>query len=316
MVLGFVFPGQGSQKIGMLADVARQHETLLETFDQASGQLGYDLWELSQYGTQEEITRTEITQPLLLTASVAVWRLWCSLGTVKPAAVAGHSLGEWSALVCAGAVDLNEAVKLVRKRGQYMQTAVPVGRGAMSAIMGLDDDKIAEVCASTSGDQVVAAVNFNAPGQVVIAGDKDAVGRAGTACKDVGAKRVLPLPVSAPFHTSLMQPAADKLAKDISGIEFRAPKIPVIHNVSVDSEQNPDAIKQLMIQQITAPVPWVATVQKLGSMGIDTLLECGPGRVLSGLNRRIKKGLASLGTDTPDALNSAVAHAQHRRHSI
>lgn len=304
--LGFVFPGQGSQKIGMLADIAKEHESLLETFDQASEQLGYDLWDLSQYGSQDEITQTEVTQPLLLAASVAVWRLWCSLDGVMPFAIAGHSLGEWSALVCADVVDLNDAVKLVRKRGQYMQTAVPVGQGAMSAIIGLDDDKIEEACAIASEGQVVAAVNFNAPGQVVIAGERDAVNRASVACKDAGAKRVLPLPVSAPFHTSLMQLAADNLAEDIANIEFREPKIKIIHNVTVDSEQGPDAIKRLMIDQITAPVPWVATIQKLSSLGIDTILECGPGRVLSGLNRRIERDLNSLNTDTVDALNNSI----------
>jgi len=308
--IGFVFPGQGSQKIGMLADIAKQHEFLLETFDQASEQLGYDLWDLSQYGTEEEISQTEITQPLLLTASVAVWRLWKHLGGPMPSAVAGHSLGEWSALVCADVVDLNDAVQLVRKRGQYMQTAVPVGKGAMSAIIGLDDDKIIEACASSASSGVVSAVNFNAPGQVVIAGEKEAVGRASIACKEAGAKRALPLPVSAPFHTSLMQLAADNLADDIKEIEFRAPKLRILHNVTIDSEQDPSAIKDLMIQQITAPVPWVATVQKLSALGATTLLECGPGRVLSGLNRRIQRDLISLNTDTLEAFDNALESAQ------
>lgn len=304
--LGFVFPGQGSQKIGMLSDIAKQHEELLETFDQASEQLGYDLWDLSQYGSEDEISQTEITQPLLLTASVAVWRLWNSLGGVMPSAVAGHSLGEWSALVCADVLDLNDAVKLVRKRGQYMQTAVPAGKGAMSAIIGLDDEKIVQACVSAAEGQVVSAVNFNAPGQVVIAGEKEAVERANLACKDAGAKRALPLPVSAPFHTSLMQHAADHLADDIAEVEFRAPKLEIIHNVGLDAEQDPQAIKQRMIEQITAPVPWVATVEKLHAMGMTTLLECGPGRVLSGLNRRIVRSLASQNTDTLDALNAAL----------
>ena len=308
--LGFVFPGQGSQKIGMLSDIAKQHEHLLEAFDQASEELGYDLWGLSQYGTEEQISRTEVTQPLLLTASVAVWRLLRKLDGPMPAAVAGHSLGEWSALVCADVIDLNDAVRLVRKRGQYMQTAVPVGKGAMSAIIGLDDDKIAQVCADSAHGQVVSAVNFNAPGQVVIAGDKEAVERATDACQEAGAKRALPLPVSAPFHTSLMQPAADGLAEDIAQVEFRAPQIPIIHNVTLDSEQDPQAIRTLMIEQITAPVPWVGTVQKLASMGITALLECGAGRVLSGLNRRIDRSLSSLNTDSIDALTQAVESVQ------
>ena len=305
--LAFVFPGQGSQKIGMLADIAKQHESLLETFDGASEQLGYDLWDLAQYGSQEEISRTEITQPLLLTASVAIWRLWQSLDGAMPAAMAGHSLGEWSALVCAGVVDFPDALNLVQKRAKYMQTAVPAGQGGMTAIVGLEDEKIRDACNSVSNGAVVTPVNFNAPGQVVIAGEAEAVARAGEACKDAGAKRALPLPVSGPFHTSLMQPAADKLAKDMEDVDFNSPQIPVIHNVTVSAETDPAVIKQLMIRQITGPVPWVSTVEKLAEMGIQTLVECGPGRVLSGLNRRILRDLDNQATDTLDTLQAAVS---------
>lgn len=305
--IAFVFPGQGSQKIGMLADIVGQHETLLETFDRASEQLGYDLWDLSQYGSQEEISQTEITQPLLLTASVALWRLWQSLGGTTPAAMAGHSLGEWSALVCAGVVEFPDALGLVHKRAKYMQSAVPAGEGAMTAIVGLDDNRIREACESVANGSVVTPVNFNAPGQVVIAGESEAVARAGEACREAGAKRALSLPVSGPFHTSLMQPAADKLAADMAGIEFRAPKIPVIHNVTVATENDPATIKELMIRQITGPVPWVSTVEKLAEMSVKTLVECGPGRVLSGLNRRILPDLHSQATDTLETLNAALS---------
>lgn len=303
----FVFPGQGSQKIGMLADIARQHETLLETFDRASEQLGYDLWDLSQYGSQEEISQTEITQPLLLTASVALWRLWQSLGGSTPDAMAGHSLGEWSALVCADVVEFSEALGLVHKRAKYMQSAVPAGEGAMTAIVGLDDNRIQEACDSAANGAVVTPVNFNAPGQVVIAGEADAVARAGEACKKAGAKRALSLPVSGPFHTSLMQPAADKLAADMAGIEFSAPKIPIIHNVTVATENDPATIKELMIRQITGPVPWVSTIEKLAEMGVKTLVECGPGRVLSGLNRRISTDLNTQATDTLETFSAALS---------
>ncbi len=304
--IAFVFPGQGSQKVGMLADIAKQHETLLETFDRASEQLGYDLWDLSQYGSQEEISRTEITQPLLLTASVALWRLWQDLEGATPTAMAGHSLGEWSALVCADVVDFPDALGLVQKRAKYMQSAVPPGEGAMTAIVGLEDDKIWEACDSVSNGSVVTPVNFNAPGQVVIAGEAEAVARAGEACKEAGAKRALPLPVSGPFHTSLMQPAAEMLARDIASVEFSSPKIPIIHNVTLSSEQDPATIKELMIRQITGPVPWVSTIEKLAEMGVQTLVECGPGRVLSGLNRRISRDLDNQATDTLDTLQAAV----------
>ena len=229
--LAFVFPGQGSQKIGMLSELAEFTFIVEDTFSQASEVLGYDLWKMSQEGSQEQINLTECTQPLLLASSVAVWRVWMDKNGAMPAVLAGHSLGEWSALVCAGAVKFEDAVGIVRSRGALMQDAVPVGIGAMAAIIGLDDESICQSCADARGDEVVDAVNFNAPGQVVIAGSADAVGRAIELCKAAGAKRALPLPVSAPFHTSLMAPAAERLTEQVRSVTFSAPEIPVIHNV-------------------------------------------------------------------------------------
>ena len=304
--LAFIFPGQGSQRPGMLADLAQRYPEVGETFAEASEVLGYDLWDLSQSGGQEELNLTERTQPLMLTASVAVWRIWCRLDGARPALFAGHSLGEWSALVCSGSVALADAVGLVRNRGAYMQEAVPAGTGAMAAIIGLDDDAIAEACRQASQQQVVSAVNYNAPGQVVIAGNAEAVARAVEACKQAGAKRAMPLPVSAPFHTSLMKPAADRLAPEIMQTTFKAPGIPIIHNVTLASETQPEAIQKLLIEQIYRPVPWVKTIETLSSHGIDTLVECGAGKVLSGLTKRIDKALTSVATEDSDNLAAAL----------
>lgn len=304
--LAFVFPGQGSQKVGMLAELAAAYPMVQETFSEASQVLGYDLWDLVQTGPQEHITLTERTQPLLLTASVAVWRVWEQQGGASPAVLAGHSLGEWSALVCADVVDFSAAVKLVQQRGKFMQEAVPAGQGAMAAIIGLDDAQIIAACESSAQGEVVAPVNFNSPGQVVIAGSAAAVDRAMAACKAAGAKRALLLPVSAPFHTALMKPAAEQLAPQIQAADFRSPRIPVIHNVSADNEADPEQIKNLMVEQIYHPVRWVECVQGLSGRGADTILECGPGKVLSGLNKRIDKGLAALAVETPDELQAAL----------
>ncbi|MGV6808061.1 MAG: ACP S-malonyltransferase [bacterium] len=304
--LAFVFPGQGSQKIGMMADLAENYPQVQATFAESSEVLGYDLWDLCQNGTAEDITLTERTQPLLLTASVATWRIWNDLGGAKPGLFAGHSLGEWSALVASGVVSLADAVGLVRNRGAYMQEAVPAGTGAMAAIIGLDDDVIESACQGAAGDQVVSAVNYNAPGQVVIAGNKEAVDRAIEACKEAGAKRAMPLPVSAPFHTSLMKPAADKLAAEIKATAFNSPDILIVHNVSAQTESDPEAIKDLMIEQIYRPVPWVACVNYLAAQGIQTLVECGTGKVLSGLTKRINRELSSLATEDQAALANAL----------
>ncbi len=305
--LAFVFPGQGSQKIGMLSELAEQYGIVTDTFAEASEVLGYDLWDLVQSGSQEDITLTERTQPLLLTASVAVWRVWQQEGGAQPVLMAGHSLGEWSALVCAGVVDFKDAVRLVRNRGSYMQEAVPAGEGAMAAIIGLDDDVVKSICADACQGEEVAAVNFNSPGQVVIAGNATAVDRAINGCKEAGAKRALPLPVSAPFHTNLMQPAADRLASEIMATEFSASETLVVHNVNAQTESDPERIKQLMIEQICSPVLWVDCVKTLTDSGIDTVVECGAGKVLSGLCKRIERSLNAYASEDPISLEKALS---------
>jgi [acyl-carrier-protein] S-malonyltransferase len=305
--LAFVFPGQGSQKIGMLADLAAQYPIVTQTFAEASQVLGYDLWDLVQNGAQDDINLTERTQPLLLAASVAVWRVWTEKNGVQPALVSGHSLGEWSALVCAGVVAFADAVKLVQQRGKFMQEAVPAGQGAMAAIIGLDDALIIEACKNAEQGDVVSAVNFNSPGQVVIAGSAPAVERASALCKEAGAKRALPLPVSAPFHTSLMRPAADRLAEQINATEFKAPQIPVVHNVTAQTEADPQKIKTLMIEQIYSAVRWVECVNAMAAAGITTTVECGPGKVLSGLNKRINAELTTLSLEKPEEIDSVLA---------
>ncbi|MDR7089204.1 ACP S-malonyltransferase [Cellvibrio fibrivorans] len=304
--LAFVFPGQGSQKIGMLAELAAEFSIVEKTFSEASSVLGYDLWTLVQTGAQDEINLTERTQPLLLTASVAVWRAWQEKNGSQPALMAGHSLGEWSALVCAGVVEFKDAVKLVQQRGKFMQEAVPAGQGAMAAIIGLDDALILEACKKAEQGEVVAAVNFNSPGQVVIAGSASAVERASALCKEAGAKRALPLPVSAPFHTELMRPAAERLAEQIIATVFSVPKTPVVHNVTAETEVNPEKIKALMIEQIYSPVRWVECVNAMSEKGITATLECGPGKVLSGLNKRIKAELITTSVEKPEELQAAL----------
>jgi [acyl-carrier-protein] S-malonyltransferase len=305
--IAFIFPGQGSQKIGMLADLANEYSIVTDTFAEASQVLGYDVWHLVQNGIQEDINLTERTQPLLLAASVAVWRVWQEKKGSQPAFMAGHSLGEWSALVCAGVVAFKDAVKLVQQRGKFMQEAVPAGEGAMAAIIGLDDVLIIEACKKAEEGEVVAAVNFNSPGQVVIAGGVAAVERASALCKAAGAKRALILPVSAPFHTSLMRPAADRLAVQIAATEFKAPNIPVIHNVTAQTENNPEKIKAIIIEQIYSAVRWVDCVNSMSQYGIVTTIECGPGKILSGLNKRINGELTTLSLEKPEEIASVLA---------
>ncbi len=308
--LAFVFPGQGSQKIGMLNDLASEYSIVKKTFAEASQILDYDLWDLVQCGTQEDINLTERTQPLLLTASVAVWRVWQEKNGPQPAFMAGHSLGEWSALVCAGIVSFTDAVKLVQQRGKFMQEAVPAGQGAMAAIIGLDDALIIDACKKAEQGEVVAAVNFNSPGQVVIAGTAAAVERASLLCKEAGAKRALPLPVSAPFHTSLMRPAADRLAEQIAATTFNTPVIPVVHNVTAKIEMNPEKIKTLMIEQIYNAVRWVDCVNTLSQNNITITVECGPGKILSGLNKRINSALTPLSIEKPEEIINVLACVQ------
>jgi len=299
--LAFVFPGQGSQTVAMLNDFS-DNELVQHTFKEASDALGYDLWQLVAIGPAEKLNQTNFTQPALLTASVALWRLWLSESDVKPSVLAGHSLGEYSALVCAGVLSLTDAVKLVEKRGEYMQACVPAGVGAMAAVIGLDDQAIINACEQAQSDDVVAAVNFNSPGQVVIAGHKEAVARAGELCKAAGAKRVLPLPVSVPSHCALMKEAADKLAIDLENITVNTPEIGVVNNVDVTVENSADAIKTALIKQLYSPVRWSETITQLGEQGITKMVEVGPGKVLQGLAKRINKSISCVSLNTNETL--------------
>lgn len=303
----FVFPGQGSQRVGMLSAAYDQSRPVRDTFAEASAALGYDVWELVRRGDQDALNLTENTQPVLLTASVALWRAWLDAGGTEPQIMAGHSLGEFSALVCAGSLAFGDAVALVRQRGAFMQTAVPVGAGAMAAIIGLDDASINRICTQVSGtgSGVVAAVNFNSPGQVVVAGHKDAVTLALDEFKVAGAKRAIGLPVSAPFHTELMRPAGEELAAAIAGVDIGTPRIPVVHNVDARTESNPEKIRALLVEQIYSPVLWTRCMQTIIDTGVDTVVECGPGKVLSGLARRIDKNLHLHTLEEPDAMQAA-----------
>ena len=291
--IAYVFPGQGSQAVGMLAELAAEHEVVGQTFAEASEVLGYDLWQLVQEGPAESLNQTDKTQPALLTASVAIWRAIQATSAPQPALLAGHSLGEYSALVCAGVIDFKDAVKLVELRGQLMQQAVPAGTGAMFAIIGLDNDGIAKACEEAAQGEVVAPVNYNSPGQVVIAGEKAAVERAADACKAAGAKMAVALPVSVPSHCQLMKPAADELAKALDALSFNAPSIPVINNVDVAMPEAVDAIKDALVRQLYCPVRWSETVEKMAAEGISQLVEVGPGKVLTGLAKRINKSLSA-----------------------
>lgn len=306
--LAFVFPGQGSQAVAMLSDFS-DNDIVQNTFKEASDALGYDLWQLVAQGPVEQLNQTNFTQPALLTASVALWRVWQAESDILPAILAGHSLGEYSALVCADVISLTDGVKLVEKRGEYMQTCVPAGIGAMAAVIGLDDQAIIDACAQAQDShevkEVVAAVNFNSPGQVVIAGHKDAVERAGELCKAAGAKRVLPLPVSVPSHCALMADAAVKLAADLEGITFKTPSINVVNNVDVAIETSGEAIKTALVKQLYSPVRWSETVTKIGEMGITQMVEVGPGKVLQGLVKRINKSINCVSFNTEDSLVKA-----------
>ncbi|MEC6882497.1 ACP S-malonyltransferase [Photobacterium piscicola] len=302
-----VFPGQGSQTVGMLADLAEQFDVVKQTFAEASDALGYDLWALVQNGPVEDLNQTQRTQPALLTASVAIWRVWQLQGGEQPVVLAGHSLGEYSALVCAGVIDFQAAVKLVELRGKLMQEAVPAGVGAMSAIIGLDNDAIAAACAQAAEDQVCSPVNFNSPGQVVIAGNKEAVERANVLCKEAGAKRALPLPVSVPSHCALMKPAADKLAIALEGLAFSAPTVPVINNADVATETDPVAIKLALVKQLYNPVRWTESVERMAAEGVEELLEMGPGKVLTGLTKRIDRALGGAAVNDVASLTAALA---------
>ena len=293
MSFAFVFPGQGSQSVGMMAPYG-DAAVVREAFDEASDALGDDLWAMVADGPAEALTQTVNTQPVMLTAGVAAWRLWIAKGGRKPALVAGHSLGEYSALVASGVIDFKDAVPLVRLRAAAMQEAVPLGTGAMAAILGLDTPSIVAACIEAASGQVVEPVNFNANGQTVIAGHKEAVERAMDACKARGAKMAKALPVSAPFHSSLIRPAADKLASRLAELNFKEPQIPVVNNVDVAIETDPARIKDALIRQAFNPVRWVETIQKMAVLGVLNVVECGPGKVLAGLTKRCADGVVGV----------------------
>ncbi|WP_063704917.1 MULTISPECIES: ACP S-malonyltransferase [Pseudoalteromonas] len=303
--IALVFPGQGSQAVGMLSELLADSQIAKATFAEASEALGYDLAALVLNGPEEELNQTHRTQPALLTASVAIYRQWLDANPDADVVMAGHSLGEYSALVCAGVVSLSEAVKLVENRGLYMQEAVPAGVGSMAAIIGLGDDEIKAACDASANGEVVSPVNYNSPGQVVIAGHKAAVERASEACKEAGAKRALPLAVSVPSHCELMKPAAEKLAADLATLTFNTPKCDVINNVDVKAEQSSEAIKDALVRQLYSPVRWTETVQALVAQGITQSYEFGPGKVLTGLAKRIDKAMVCAAVSTQATIDEA-----------
>jgi len=305
MKFAFVFPGQGSQSVGMMQGWGDRAE-VRATFAEASDALGQDLWALVNDGPADQLNQTVNTQPAMLAADIAVWRAWLAAEGARPTLLAGHSLGEYAALVAAGALNFADTIKLVRFRAEAMQAAVPEGVGAMAAILGLDDDTVRAVCADAAAGEVVEAVNLNSPGQVVIAGNKAAVERAMVLAKERGAKRALPLPVSVPSHSSLMLPAAEKLLAHLQSITIATPAIPVLHNTDVQSHAEPEAIRAALAKQLHTPVRWVETVQALKAAGMDRVIECGPGKVLAGLGKRIDDSLPALALVDEASLQAAL----------
>lgn len=306
---GFVFPGQGSQKAGMLAELSQQHSGILDTFAEASDALGQDLWQIVQNNPDGLLDQTHITQPALLAASVAIWRVWLQRQGTLPEMMAGHSLGEYSALVCADVIDLSDAIRLVHQRGFFMQEAVPAGTGAMAAIIGMDDLKIDEICRAVAGAGIVSAANFNSPGQTVIAGDKVSVEKAMSALKEAGAKRALPLNVSVPSHCALMKPAADRLAGQLAAVEFRRPSIPVVQNINGRAVREPGEMRENLLKQLYMPVQWVDSIYCMRDFGIGKVVECGPGKVLGGLIKRIQPEIEAYSTEAPEAFDEAFINA-------
>ena len=311
MSLALVFPGQGSQSVGMLGELAERHAIVRRTYEEASSALGYDLWQLTASGPAEQLNRTECTQPAMLVAGVATWRLWKELGGASPARVAGHSLGEFSALVCAGALDFATTVKLVRERGRLMQAAVPAGGGAMAAILGLDDVAAEAACVDGAQGEVVEAVNYNAPGQIVIAGQVRAVERAIAAAKARGAKRAVLLPVSVPAHSSLLQGAAAQFQERLAAIAIAAPSLRYLSAVDAAEHGTPQSIRAILTRQLASPVRWTATVQALVAAGATLLVECGPGKVLTALNRRIERRpeVSCMAVEDAASLQAALSAA-------
>ena len=306
--LAFVFPGQGSQSVGMLAEMAETYPDIKNTFAQASEVLGLDLWALVNDGPAEELNQTHNTQPAMLAAGVALWKVWCAQSDVRPGFMAGHSLGEYTALVCSGVLDFTDAIALVAARGRFMQEAVPEGVGAMAAVLGLTDEQVIQVCSEAAQGEVCAAVNFNSPGQVVIAGNSAAIDRAMLAAKAAGAKRALKLPVSVPSHCALMQPAADKLYSKMQEMQFAQPDVVLLHNVDVSVHKQADEIRQALKQQLFMPVRWVDTVKAMVDQGVATVAEIGPGKILMGLNKRIVKTADHFTVYNPDTLNKLLEH--------
>ena len=304
--LAFVFPGQGSQQIGMLAELAESHSVIEKTFAEASEVLGYDLWDLVQNGPVEDLNSTDKTQPALLAAGVALWRVWQEQGGAKPALLSGHSLGEYTAMVCGGAISFADGVNLVKLRGEFMQQAVPAGTGAMAAVLGLGDAEIEQACREAEQGEVVSPVNYNCPGQIVIAGQKEAVERAIVQCKEAGAKRAIPLPVSVPSHCALMKPAAEKMASALADIEVKMPEIPVLQNVTAAVPADADELKNNLLAQLYSPVLWTSSVSNMVEQGIEQTVECGPGKVLSGLNKKIHKPLNVAAINDPAGLEKAM----------
>jgi [acyl-carrier-protein] S-malonyltransferase len=308
MSLAFVFPGQGSQAVGMLAALAAAEPLVEQTFVEASEVVGYDLWKLCQSGPEADLNSTERTQPAMLAAGVATWRVWRRRGGAAPTVMSGHSLGEFTALVCADSLDFRTTIDLVRFRGQVMQAAVPAGQGAMAAVLGLEDEAVEAACAEAAQGEVVEAVNYNAPAQVVIAGTTNAVARAIEACKARGAKRTIPLPVSVPSHSSLMKPAAEQLRQRLEQTEVRSPLVPEIYTVDVRKHGHPQGIKEALVQQLFSPVRWAETVRRMVASGVTHIVECGPGKVLTGLNRRVerRKEISVFSLDDSQSIDEAV----------